>query len=133
MHRVFVVEDHPIVREALIELLSLEDELEICGEAGSYEEALAQLLEAPADLVLVDVSLPQASGIDLVRVLRERGVAARTLIVSGHVEELYARQAFAAGANGYVLKDEVAQHLLPAVYAVLGGGSYVSQRLQDAV
>ena len=117
--RIFIVEDHEVVRQSFSELISLEPDLEVSGAVGTGTEALARLAEALPDLVLVDVSLPKMSGIDLVQRLHVRHPALKTLVVSGHERDLYARQAEQAGASGYVSKHEAVETLLPTIRRVL--------------
>ena len=119
-HRILIVEDHDVVRESFRELISMEPDLEVSGAVGSGTEALARLEDLLPDLVLVDISLPKMSGIDLVQRLSARHPALKTLIVSGHERELYIRQAEQAGAAGYVSKHEAVETLLPTIRRVLG-------------
>lgn len=118
-HRILIVEDHEVVRESFTELISLEPDLEVAGAVGTGTEALAWLAETLPDLVLVDISLPKMSGIDLVHRLRATHPALKALIVSGHERELYLQQAEQAGAAGYVSKHEAVKTLLPTIRRVL--------------
>ena len=118
--RILIVEDHDVVRESFSELIAMEPDLEVFGAVGSGMEALARLEDLLPDLVLIDISLPKMSGIDLVQRLHARHPALKTLIVSGHERELYVRQARQAGAAGYVSKHEAVETLLPTIRRVLG-------------
>ena len=121
-HRILIVEDHEVVRESFSELISLEPDLEVSGAVSSGTEALARLAEALPDIILVDISLPKMSGIDLLHRLRAQHPTLKALIVSGHERELYVRQAEQAGAAGYISKHEAAKTLLPTIRRVLGEG-----------
>ena len=123
--RILIVEDYEVVRESFADLIGLEPDLEVAAALGSGGEALAWLADGAGDrapdLVLVDVSLPEMSGIDLAERLRRERPALKTLLVSGHEREVYARQLEEAGAAGYVNKHEAAQTLLPTIRRVLDG------------
>ena len=105
-HRIFVVEDNPLMRESLLMYLELMPGFESCGAAEDAEAALAQIPTVQVDLVLVDVMLPGIDGIELVRRLRARQPGLRCLMLSGHAREHYEEAALAAGAVGYVMKDD---------------------------
>lgn len=123
--RVFILEDHPLMRETTSEFVSALPGVEVCGTAASAEEALAALPEANADLLLVDVSLPGMSGIEFVKEALTRWPAMRCLMFSGHTESLYVERALDAGACGYVTKGNPAA-LSNAVLSALSGDEYVS-------
>lgn len=122
-NRVFVVDDHPVIRETLSAFIERIDDLEICGTATSGDEALTRIVACRCDLVLVDLSMPGMSGIDLVRRLQEQKPECRCLILSGHSEQVYVRDSLEAGARGYVTKGDP-DALLRAIRVVLEGGIY---------
>ena len=124
------MEDHAVMRGMLCETVERQPECELAGAASSAEEALATMDPASVDLVLVDLSLPRMSGVELVRRLSERTPALPCLIVSGHVEVAYAEQALAAGARGYVLKGRPAD-LTAGILAVASGKRHVSSPLEE--
>jgi DNA-binding NarL/FixJ family response regulator len=129
--KVFVVEDHPIMRDSLLQYLRLIAGFEVCGVAATAEEALSRLDECEPSVVLLDLSLPHRSGLDLLRDIKERWDVP-CVILSGHGERSYVGRAFAAGARGYVLKgrpDEVPT----AVLCALDGKTYLSDGLRDAL
>lgn len=126
---IYIVEDHPIMRESLEMYLRALHGLSVCGAAESAEEALAQIPDTPPDLVLVDMSLPGISGAELIARLRERIPDLRCLVLSGHGESTYVQQAFASGARGYVMKGDF-DELKQAIDEVTGGEVYVSAALQ---
>ena len=117
-YRIFIVEDHRVMRDSLILYIGRTPWLEVCGAVASAEEALVQLPESGADLVLVDISLPGMNGIDLIKQLRRQLPALPCLILSGHVEERYAGPAAEVGAVGYVMKDD-ADALIAKIQQVL--------------
>lgn len=121
--RVFLVDDHPAVREGLSLLLANKG-LVVCGETDRREDALRLLSAIAAEVVLVDLSLGQESGIDLIAALRESGM--KTLAYSMHDDGEWVQAALSAGANGYVTKREVAATLLEAIGCILAGGRYLS-------
>lgn len=125
--RLFVIEDHEIMRETLQLLIRRLPALEWVGEAGDGYEALERLAETPADVALVDISLPGMNGIELIRHLKSQFPAMKTLIVSGHEEELYVRQALSAGAHGYLQKTHLFDALETAVKTVMSGKTYVGE------
>ncbi len=128
--RVFVVEDHAVMRSMLCEAVERESACELAGAAPSAEEALASMDPACVDVVLVDLSLPRMSGVELVRRLSARTPALPCLVVSGHVEASYAQQALEAGARGYVLKGRPGD-LAAGIHAAAAGQRYVSSPLKE--
>ena len=127
MIRVFVVDDHPIVRHGFVQLLAGEPDLELCGQAGDARAAVAAIAAAEPDVVIVDVSLGEASGIDLIGEIKQRLPRAAVLVVSMHDEQLYAERALRAGAGGYVMKHEATGSIVRAIRTVAAGGIFVSE------
>lgn len=127
--RVFIVEDHPVMRANLITLIENESDLEVVGWAASAEDALERIAQVDPDLLMVDLSLPGMSGNRLVALLLESTPDLRALIVSGHAEHLYATESVRIGARGYVMKDDP-DEIIAAVRAVLRGEIYL-HRPQD--
>jgi DNA-binding NarL/FixJ family response regulator len=130
MIRIFIVEDHLVMRRALRAALDGEDGLLICGEAASAEAALEEIEGAAPDVVLIDVSLPGMSGLELTGVLRERHPQLTCLILSGHRERTYMLKALRLGARGYLLKEGNSEELRKAVRLVYEGGTFVSEALR---
>lgn len=129
-YRLYIVDDHPLMRRGYRSLLESEHDLRVCGEAGTVEEAWAALAEVKADLVIVDITLENASGIDLIRRLHERKPALPLLVVSMHDEILYAERALRAGARGYITKGCADSELVGAVRTLLAGGHHLTPRMQ---
>jgi DNA-binding NarL/FixJ family response regulator len=128
---IYIVEDHPVFREGLVQILNHEKDLAVCGEAGSAEVAFQEIQRLHPDLVLIDISLPGKSGLELIRQIRSENRKAKILVVSMHDEALYADRALRAGADGYIMKDEDFQEILRAVRDVLAGMIYVSEQVLE--
>jgi len=128
---VLLVDDHPIVRQGLSELLNRQGGLSVCGEAGSAAEALELLNTLRPDLVLVDVSLKQTSGLDLIKTIRAREPRLPLLVLSMHDECLYAERTLRAGARGYIMKQEASEKILEAIHCVLEGNIYLSEQMKE--
>lgn len=128
--RVYLVEDHDVMREMIGEFLQSRDGLTVVGSAATAGTAFAELEGLDVELVLVDTSLPDMSGIELVRRLLDRRPDTLCLMYSGHEETFYVERALEAGAKGYVVKGN--PHELPdAIQQVLSGGTYLSRALPD--
>jgi DNA-binding NarL/FixJ family response regulator len=131
MHRILIVDDHPLMRKGLALTLSAETDLEVVGQAADAEEALSVFDKLNPDLVLIDVSLPGMSGLELLKHLLALHPDLLTLVVSRHDEALYAERAVRAGAKGYVMKLEAGDDIVQAVRHVIRGGIYMSDELKD--
>ena len=129
--RVFIVDDHPLLRKGLALTLDAEPDFEVVGQAADAEEALDAAPRLRPDVVLVDLSLPGMGGLELVKHLAAVMPEAKTLVVSRHDESLYADRAIRAGARGYVSKLEAGEKIVEAVRAVLRGGLYLSDEVKD--
>jgi DNA-binding NarL/FixJ family response regulator len=127
--RVFLVDDHPLMRDGMALLIGSEADLQVCGTAATIKEALPQIVAAQPDLLIVDLSLKDGLGLELIRSVRERCPRVRMLVVSAYDENLYAERALRSGAAGYVNKQECEETLLTAIRAVLGGRRYVSEEI----
>jgi len=127
--RVIVVDDHPLFRERLCQLINDEQDMEICGEAENAQPALQIIRDTPADLAIVDISLKTSSGLELVKNIRALSIGVPVLVLSMHDESLYAERALRAGAMGYITKSEEAAQVLLAVRSVLAGKIYLSQEM----
>lgn len=131
--RVLVVDDHAVVREGIARILAGTGEGWTVGEASSGFQALDWLRHNPADVVIVDLSMPGMSGLELVKRIRAEFGRLPVLVLSMHAEEQYALRAFKAGANGYMTKDGASAELLKALRKIAGGGAYVSGELAERV
>src|SRR5215471_2110896 len=131
--RVFLVDDHPLVREWLINLINQQPDLEVCGEAENATDALAGIGRTQPALAVIDISLNAASGLELIKDLCVQYPSVVPVVLSMHEEDLYAERAMRAGARGYVRKRETSKNILAAIRCVLEGGIYVSEKLSMAM
>jgi DNA-binding NarL/FixJ family response regulator len=127
--KVFLVEDDPVFRVGMVKLINREPDLEVCGQAGEAESAYDEIFHQEPDIVLVDISLPGKSGLDLIKELRKVNRQIKLLAVSMQDEALYANQALRAGGDGYVMKQEGPREVIDAVRDVLAGHIYLSERV----
>lgn len=128
--RIFLVEDHPMMRLGLRQCLSQETDLLVCGEASSASAALAALERTKPDLIMLDISLEGRSGLDLLKDLRARHPSTPVLVHSMHDEAIYAERALRAGARGYLMKQETGDKLVAAIRQVLRGEIYLSDAMR---
>ncbi|HET7626117.1 MAG TPA: response regulator transcription factor [Verrucomicrobiae bacterium] len=126
--RVFLVDDHPLIRQALRDAMQQESDLEVCGEAEDRDEALKGIAAARADLAIVDLHLRTSDGLQLIRDLRDQHPKVLSLVLSMQEEFLTAERAVRAGARGYVSKQEPPKKIMEAVRKVLGGEIYWSEK-----
>jgi DNA-binding NarL/FixJ family response regulator len=129
--RILVVDDHAMVRDGIRLRVSLHDDLEVCGEAESADEALALVKGMNPDLVIVDISLKSGHGIELVKQIKAHSSRIRILVATMYKESLYAERALRAGASGYLNKQESREKVIEAIRAVLAGERYLSQGMTD--
>jgi DNA-binding NarL/FixJ family response regulator len=127
--RVAVVDDHPLFRERLCQLINNEPDLEVCGEAEGAEEALRLIRSALPDLAIVDIALKASSGLDLIRSIKALSISVPVLVLSMHEESVYADRALRAGASGYIAKSQEAAEVLRAIRSVLARKVYLSQEM----
>jgi DNA-binding NarL/FixJ family response regulator len=127
--RIFIADDHPIVRQGLRRIVEADPGLAISGEAGDAAAMLAALDKTPTDLLLLDVAMPGSQFLDTLREVRERQPSVRVLVLSIHPEDQWATRALRAGASGYLTKDHSPEQLLEAIRRVYRGGKYVSPSL----
>ena len=125
--RILLVDDHPLVRERLAEVINREADLTVCGEAEDRHEAIAAIPTMRPDLVIVDLTLKNSDGLELIKDIRTRWPKVRMLVVSMHDESLYAERVIRAGALGYITKQEATRNILLAIRRVLAGGIYLTK------
>ncbi len=133
--RVFVVEDHTIVRQGLIALMETAGDLEVVGEAGDGRSALEMILESKPDVVLCDLAIPGLSGLEVIKRLQDADEPPRVVVLSMYHDPVWVKRALDAGANGYLLKGSGVKDVLDAVRAVAAGEDYLSpgaKRAADA-
>ncbi len=127
--KVFLVDDHPIVRQGLAELINHEDDLEVCGQAEDAREALKEIKKQQPDMVIVDLSLKETSGVELIKDLKSQYIGLPVLALSMHDESIYAERALRAGARGYIMKQEATGEVISAIRKVLSGQIYASEKM----
>src|SRR5262245_47908845 len=132
-HRIFLVDDHPLVREGLTNLINEQNDLIICGEAEDSAGAITGIEKTRPDIVLVDISLKNESGLELVKNLESQFPLVALIVLSMHDEALYAERALRAGARGYVMKRESTKSVLASIRRVMEGGVYVSERVVNSM
>ncbi len=132
-HRVLIADDHPIVRQGLRRLIEQEDDLRVCGEAETVRDAKTAIRELQPDVVVIDISLRQGDGIELVKDTRAHYPSMPLLVLSMHDEAIYAERMLSAGANGYIMKQAASDQFLLALRRVLEGGIYVSEAVSNAM
>jgi DNA-binding NarL/FixJ family response regulator len=132
-HRVFIVDDHPLVREGLANLINQQTDVTVCGEAEDSTSAMSGIQALQPDVILVDISLKNESGLELVKTLKNQYPDLAVIVISMHDEALYAERALHAGARGYVMKRETTKNVLTAIRRVLAGDVYVSDRVVNSM
>jgi DNA-binding NarL/FixJ family response regulator len=130
---IFIVDDHPVFRKGLAQLIDEERELKVTGEAESVADAIDLLHRSQPDLMIVDITLKDRSGMDLIEFLREHHPGLPILVISMHDESLYAERVLRAGALGYITKQELTSDVVSAVRQVLMGKRYLSAKMIDAL
>jgi DNA-binding NarL/FixJ family response regulator len=131
--RILVVDDHPIVRLGIRQMIGADPGLAVCGEADSAEAALRWVAGHTADLAIVDLSLGDGAGLELIRSLRQAAPGLPVLVLSMHDEMLFAERALRAGARGYIMKQEAIDGLARAIRQVLAGRTYLSERMAESM
>jgi DNA-binding NarL/FixJ family response regulator len=129
--KVFLVDDHPLVREWLTNLIKEEPDLEVCGSAGSPREALDLIGSQLPRIVIVDISFEGGSGLELIKDVKAIHPQVDLIVLSMHDEMLYAERAMRSGAAGYVMKREATDKILDAIRAVINGGNYFSNAVNS--
>ena len=129
--KIFLVDDHPLVREWLANLIEKNSDLTVCGEAEDAPTALEGIAEAQPDLAIIDLSLGSSSGIDLIRSIRSSFPDVAMIVLSMHDERVYAERVIRAGARGYVMKRESTKKIIDAIHEVLRGNLYLSKEMTE--
>ena len=126
--RVVIIEDHPMFREQLAHLIEKEPDLEVCGEADNVADGVALVREHKPAVVILDITLKNSNGLELLKDLRAAGIEVPVLVLSMHEESLYAERALRAGARGYIMKSEASSRVLAALREVLRGEVYLDSK-----
>jgi DNA-binding NarL/FixJ family response regulator len=127
--KILLVDDHPLVREWLTNLLNQQPDFQVCGETSTAPEGLQLVTTIKPDITIVDLTLADGSGLELIKSIKASHPNAAVLVLSMHDEMLYAERALRAGASGYIMKSEATQKVIQAVRAVLEGHVYVSPKI----
>jgi DNA-binding NarL/FixJ family response regulator len=127
--RVVIVDDHPMFRERLSQLINLELDMEVCGEADSAQEGIRLIRGTSPNLAIVDITLKGSSGLELVKSIKALSIIVPVLVLSMHDESLYAERALQAGASGYITKHQATEEVLSAIRRVLAGEIYLSEKM----
>lgn len=131
--RILIVDDHPMMRQGLAQLIDNEADLSVCGEADTAGQALIGVGAQKPDLVLADISLPDKNGLELIKDLQTMHPDLPVLVVSMHDETLYAERVLRAGGRGYIMKQEGGKKLMDAIRQVLSGQIYVSEKMSAKI
>jgi len=131
--RVFIVDDHPLVREWLTNLINQQPDLRVCGEAATAAEATQAVTDAKPEVAIVDISLKDSSGIELIKVLKHSFPDLVILVLSMHEESHYAERALRAGAKGYIMKRETTKRVIEAIRTVMAGKYYLSEPMDQLI
>ncbi len=131
--RILVVEDHPLMRAGLAQLINRQPDLVVCGEAGNPHAAIQELARNTPDLILTDITMPGRSGFEFIKDLVAESPGRLILVVSMHDEVIYAERALRAGARGYAMKDAGGENLLAAIRQVLAGQVYLSPQMSARI
>ena len=128
---IFLVDDHPLIRKGLSQLLGQEENMQICGEAENVPTALKGISQTGPDLVIADISLPGNNGLELIKNIKALYPHLKVLVFSMHDEIVYAQRALRAGAQAYIMKQEDVEKIKVAIRRIMGGDIYVSQKVSD--
>jgi DNA-binding NarL/FixJ family response regulator len=127
--RVVIVDDHPMFRERLSQLINLELDMQVCGEADNAQEGIRLIRGTSPNLAIVDITLKGSSGLELVKSIKALSIIVPVLVLSMHDEALYAERALQAGASGYITKHQATEEVLSAIRRVLAGEIYLSEKM----
>lgn len=133
MIKVLITDDHPVVRRGIRQILEDDDRISLVEEAGNGKELIEKLSKQVFDVILLDITLPGKSGVDLIPDIRKIQKSAGILILSIHSEEIYAQKAIKYGASGYLTKTSAPEELIAAIYKVAEGGKYISASLAEKI
>ncbi len=127
--KILVVDDHPIVRQGLSELLNREDDLIVCGQAEDAHQAMQAIKDLKPQLIIVDISLKETSGMELIKDIKARYPSLLVLALSMHDESIYAERVLRAGAEGYIMKGQATENIVMAIRKILNGQIYLSEKM----
>jgi DNA-binding NarL/FixJ family response regulator len=127
--RVVIVDDHPMFRERLSQLINHEFDMEVCGEAGDAQQGIRLILDTSPNLAIVDITLKGSSGLELIKSIKALSIVVPVLVLSMHDESLYAERVLRAGASGYITKHQPTEEVLSAIRRVLAEEIYLSEKM----
>ena len=130
---IIIVENHPIFRKGLEAIIEGEKDLEVVAATGNFEKALALVDELAPDLVLVDLILNDANGIELIKIIKDKHPKIFLMVVTAHDDFIYVERSLKFGANGYLLKDDSSEFLIPAIRTIFSGDIYLNEQLKSKV
>jgi DNA-binding NarL/FixJ family response regulator len=130
---ILIVDDHPMMREGLAQLISHEKDIHVCAEAGNAHEALEKANALKPDLILTDITLPGKGGIELIKDIKAMQPGAQVLVISMHDEVFYVERVLRAGGRGYIMKQEGGKKIMEAIRQVLDGKVYVSEKMSAKI
>lgn len=133
MIRIITVDDHAVVRRGLKQIIEEEPDMKVVGEAGDGRDAVSLIRETACDMVILDISLPEMSGIEVLHHLRHEHPDLPVLIMSMHEEEQYALRVLKAGASGYLQKDTIPEEMIKAIRKIIAGGKYISPSFSETL
>ena len=128
-HKILIVDDHPIIRQGLAELINQEGDFVVCGRVEDAHQAMEAIRKQQPALVVVDISLKDSSGIELIKNIKVQYPETAVLVLSMHDESVYAERALRAGAKGYIMKQEASERVIQAIRKVLNGQVYLSDKM----
>jgi DNA-binding NarL/FixJ family response regulator len=131
--KIVIVDDHPMMRQGLVQLIDNETDLSVSGEAETAEQAISVISDSAPDLVLADISLTGKSGIELIKDIQALRPGLPVLVISMHDESIYAERVLRAGGRGYIMKQEGGKQIMQAIRHVLGGQIYVSPKMSGKI
>jgi len=129
--RIVIIDDHPIVRRGFAQLINREADLTVVGEAEDHLSAQTVIFETKPDLALVDLTLKECDGLELIKIINAQYPKVKTMVISLHDERVYAERALRAGAKGYIMKSEATENVMTAIRTVLKGSMYLSDDMQE--
>jgi len=129
--RIVIIDDHPIVRRGFAQLINREADLTVVGEAEDHLSAQTVISETKPDLALVDLTLKESDGLELIKTINAQYPKVKTMVISLHDERVYAERALRAGAKGYIMKSEATENVMTAIRTVLKGSMYLSDDMQE--
>ncbi|WP_024336671.1 response regulator transcription factor [Desulfotignum balticum] len=128
---ILIVEDHPIFRMGIKDMIDHEPDMQVCGEAEDVDTAIDQIQSLKPDLVIVDLSLKNSTGVDLIKEIHDRFPSCAALVLSMHDESLHAERCLQAGAKGYIMKQEASESVVEAIRNIMAGHIHVSRKIMN--